>query len=268
MSDDEKDYLYTDDMADYKYDDRELSDPNDYRYGPEDSVYDTETEIADYKYAIGAGTGQNMRVCIVAEGCYPYVVGGVSGWIHSLIHSFPNMEFILLTIVANRSMRGKFVYELPDNLTQVHEVYLEDVDWVRKRKEGISSLHLSEKEYRALRCLILNQHINWHILFGIFRKRNVSLNDLLMGEDFYRAVRDCYDLQYSQIVFSDFYGQCVPFICRFFCTENERAAGGFVPLCSDRICRSARMYGKRSAWKPDFDFRTWHLYQRTGRRAD
>lgn len=204
MSDDEKDYLYTDDMADYKYDDRELSDPNDYRYGPEDSVYDTETEIADYKYAIGAGTGQNMRVCIVAEGCYPYVVGGVSGWIHSLIHSFPNMEFILLTIVANRSMRGKFVYELPDNLTQVHEVYLEDVDWVRKRKEGISSLHLSEKEYRALRCMILNQHINWHILFGIFRKRNVSLNDLLMGEDFYRAVRDCYDLQYSQIVFSDF----------------------------------------------------------------
>ena len=70
-----------------------------------------------------------MKVCIGAEGCYPYVVGGVSGWINSLIKSFPNVEFILLAIVANRSFRGKFVYELPENLTQVYEVYLEDSAW-------------------------------------------------------------------------------------------------------------------------------------------
>ena len=52
-----------------------------------------------------------------------------------MIKSFPNIEFILLTIVANRSVRGKFVYELPENLTQVYELYLEDWDpeaeWVR-----------------------------------------------------------------------------------------------------------------------------------------
>ena len=30
-----------------------------------------------------------MRICVIAEGCYPYVVGGVSGWIHSMIQSFP-----------------------------------------------------------------------------------------------------------------------------------------------------------------------------------
>ena len=28
-----------------------------------------------------------MKICLVAEGCYPYVVGGVSGWIHSMIRS-------------------------------------------------------------------------------------------------------------------------------------------------------------------------------------
>ena len=41
-----------------------------------------------------------MKVCIVAEGCYPYVVGGVSGWINSMIQSFPNVEINLLKIVA------------------------------------------------------------------------------------------------------------------------------------------------------------------------
>ena len=44
-----------------------------------------------------------MKVCIVAEGCYPYVVGGVSGWINSMIKSFPNIEFILLTIIPHHA---------------------------------------------------------------------------------------------------------------------------------------------------------------------
>lgn len=143
-----------------------------------------------------------MRICIVAEGCYPYVVGGVSGWIHSLIQSFPNLEFILLTIVANRSLRGKFAYELPENLTEVHELYLEDYDWsapVKKHKK-----RLDKREYQALRSLILNKNVEWEILFELFQKENLSLDELLMGEDFFYAAQECYQLQYAQIVFSDF----------------------------------------------------------------
>ena len=135
-----------------------------------------------------------VRVCIVVEGCYPYVVGGVSSWIHSLIQSFSNIEFILLAIVANRTMRGRFVYELPENLTEVYEVYLEDVDWVRKRKEGRSLLKLSDREYRALRCLILNQYIDWSVLFQMFRAT-------------YSLARSFFPI---------FYGRCDRFICRCF----------------------------------------------------
>lgn len=144
-----------------------------------------------------------MRICIVAEGCYPYVVGGVSSWIHSLIKSFPNMEFVLLTIVANRSYRGKFVYELPENVTEVHELYLDDCDWSRKKRRK-KPLKLSTKEYQALRSLILNRNVQWKVLFKLFRKKDLSLDELLMGEDFFRAASDCYHKQYSQIVFSDF----------------------------------------------------------------
>lgn len=144
-----------------------------------------------------------MRVCIVAEGCYPYVVGGVSSWIHSLVRSFPNVEFVLLTIVANRSVRGKFVYELPENITEVHELYLDDFDWSEKRKKK-KKLKLSGKEYQALRSLILNQNVHWQTLFELFQRKELSLDELLMGEDFFRAASDCYELQFSQIVFSDF----------------------------------------------------------------
>ena len=106
-----------------------------------------------------------MKVCIVAEGCYPYVVGGVSGWINSMIKSFPNVEFIVLAIVANRSLRGKFVYELPENVTQVYELYLDDWDWEDKRTTR-RRFRLNKKEYEEMLHMILNQkkiHIVMHL---------------------------------------------------------------------------------------------------------
>lgn len=142
-----------------------------------------------------------MRICIITEGSYPYVVGGVSGWTHELIRSFPDQEFVILAIVANRSLRGKFVYDLPDNVTEVHELYLDDVDWGRKRRH---KCRMNRKEYEALRRLLLGQETEWETLFDFFQKKDISLNDILMGEDFFNAVTEYYKLNYGQLVFSDF----------------------------------------------------------------
>ena len=140
-----------------------------------------------------------MRICMIVEGCYPYVVGGVSSWVHSLISSFPKQEFVVVAIVADRSLRGKFVYTLPDNVTEVHELYLNDVDWGSRRRKRMSRV-----EYNALRSLLLDQQVDWETLFNYFQEGSCSLNGLLMGEDFYHAVAECYRLNYSQMVFSDF----------------------------------------------------------------
>ena len=140
-----------------------------------------------------------MKVCIVAEVCYPYVGGGVSGWINSMIKSFPNIEFILLTIVANRSVRGKFVYELPENLT-------EDCEWEEGERERKvrKRFHLSKKERTELTNLVMNRKIEWGVIFDLFQRKGVSVDDLLMGPDFFQIVRECYKRQYANIVFSDF----------------------------------------------------------------
>lgn len=142
-----------------------------------------------------------MKICLIAEGCYPYVVGGVSSWMHHLIQSFPDQEFIILTIVANRSWSGKYVYDLPENVTEIHELYLEDYDWSRR---GRRTKPMGKKEYRAFRSLLLNQRVDWETLFNLFQKRSLSVDNLLMSVDFLHAVTDCYNLNYSQIVFSDF----------------------------------------------------------------
>lgn len=144
-----------------------------------------------------------MKICIVAEGCYPYVIGGVSSWINSMIKSFPNIEFCLLTIISDREQSGRFLYDLPENVTEVYEAYLNDFDWSRRTKYGRRT-RLNKKEYRALRSVILDNQVDWDTLFEMFQTKKISIDDLLMGADFFNVVQECYNLKYSQIVYSDF----------------------------------------------------------------
>ena len=37
-----------------------------------------------------------MKICFVAEGSYPYVMGGVSSWVHSMIRLFPQVDFSVI----------------------------------------------------------------------------------------------------------------------------------------------------------------------------
>ena len=144
-----------------------------------------------------------MRVCLIAEGCYPYVVGGVSSWIHSMIKSFPDIEFVVTAIVANRSQSGKFVYELPDNLVEVYEAYLDDYDWGHKPKHG-KRTELKVREYNALKSMVINENVAWDTIFEMFQKGKFSIDDLLMGADFFSIVKEVYQQKYPYITFSDF----------------------------------------------------------------
>lgn len=143
---------------------------------------------------------------MVCEGCYPYVVGGVSGWVHSMIQSFPDIEFNVLAICADRSIRGKFVYDLPENLTQVYEVYLQDADWIGggRLHDNRTRFHLSQEEYDAVRSLVRNTGVQWDSLFSLFQKKGLSVNDILMGPDFLHIAQEYYSEGYPQLNFSDF----------------------------------------------------------------
>lgn len=145
-----------------------------------------------------------MRVCIVSEGCYPYIVGGVSSWIHSMIKAFPNLEFVLVNVVFSREQRGRFAYELPGHVTEVYEVYLQDKDWSLKRRHRKSRIKLKEAERQALRSLMLNRGVDWDTLFKLFQNKEISTDALLMGEDFLRIAVEVYEERYTQIMFSDF----------------------------------------------------------------
>ncbi|MCB1748306.1 MAG: GT4 family glycosyltransferase PelF [Gammaproteobacteria bacterium] len=74
-------------------------------------------------------------VCLVLEGTYPYVAGGVSTWTHDLIRGLPGLSFHILTLMppgADLVHR----YELPDNVVAVTPVTLQRLARGRRRVRG------------------------------------------------------------------------------------------------------------------------------------
>ncbi len=65
-------------------------------------------------------------VCLLLEGTYPYVSGGVSTWVHQIINALPETQFSLFFIGSEKAANLKFKYTLPPNIISVEEVYLHE----------------------------------------------------------------------------------------------------------------------------------------------
>jgi len=66
-------------------------------------------------------------ICLVLEGTYPFVSGGVSSWVHLLMSQLPHLKFTILHISPKRGFYTKGpVYTMPKNVVGLDEVYLHD----------------------------------------------------------------------------------------------------------------------------------------------
>ena len=65
-------------------------------------------------------------VCLILEGSYPYVVGGVSTWTHHLIRNLPDISFSIVYIGVSKHTVQRMEYRLPENVKQFNEIYLLD----------------------------------------------------------------------------------------------------------------------------------------------
>ena len=68
---------------------------------------------------------EDADVCLIVEGCYPYVPGGVSAWIDWLMRSLPETSFTIVALWP-RPMNVKSRYARPDNLRSIEHLYLQE----------------------------------------------------------------------------------------------------------------------------------------------
>lgn len=143
-----------------------------------------------------------MRVCFICEGSYPFVPGGVASWVHTLISQFRDIEFVIWAIATTREEMPEYRCRIPDNVKEIHTVYIGDVVFSGKRNE----VHLTSEEKQALRELIVNNvnDINWTVITQIAKKHKNCISDLLMSEAFFEICRDEYLRQNSKKIFLHF----------------------------------------------------------------
>jgi glycosyltransferase involved in cell wall biosynthesis len=70
--------------------------------------------------------GDRVRVCLVVEGSYPFITGGVSAWIQELIKEIPQVDFVLFTISPEPDQEMR--YELPENVVGHRDIVISQVN--------------------------------------------------------------------------------------------------------------------------------------------
>ncbi|MDO5416485.1 MAG: GT4 family glycosyltransferase PelF [Lachnospiraceae bacterium] len=142
-----------------------------------------------------------MRICLILEGCYPYVHGGVSTWMHQYIQIMKEHEFVLWVIGAYSKNKGKFVYELPENVTEVHEIFLDDA--LRLQDHGVLRHSFRQEEKEALRQLMDCGKPDWEILFRLFQVKKLNPLSFLKSGAFLDILTEICTEQYPYLAFSD-----------------------------------------------------------------
>ncbi|OLQ71270.1 glycosyl transferase family 1 [Photobacterium proteolyticum] len=67
---------------------------------------------------------KDVDICLLLEGTYPYVRGGVSSWVHQIISGLPEYTFHLIFLGGHPDFYGEPAYEFPDNVVGFEVHYL------------------------------------------------------------------------------------------------------------------------------------------------
>jgi len=141
---------------------------------------------------------------MIAEGCYPFVPGGVSSWLQGLIQSMPQHEFVIWAIGAQEKLRGHFAYTLPDNVVDVVDVYLDSVTHEVLR-ESPRPYRLTPAQHQAIREMLSSQNPDWNEIFKLFENDRLKGVEFLLNHDFFDILQDICRERYPYVGFTDLF---------------------------------------------------------------
>ena len=152
---------------------------------------------------------EHTDICLILEGTYPYVRGGVSSWVHNLVMGLPELSFSLLLITSDRSQTNEIKYDVPDNVRVFAEVFIHESikdkgdrcsgPAKREAMEQVKKFHRSQDEERKGHTGPLLD------IFGGPGKRPLSMNDAFYTRDAWQFVVDRYKEQADGTSFIDYF---------------------------------------------------------------
>ena len=154
-------------------------------------------------------------VCLILEGTFPYVRGGVSGWVKQLIDFHPHLRFAIFFIGADRKSAATRYYELPENVVDFQEMFLfekpTDQELQPARIDAITTAELAaglEAIYFAAnedeRSASIFAFSDWLDARGT----QVRFGNLLHDHECWNVLRRVYEKWFPVVSFIDFFWTC------------------------------------------------------------
>jgi len=145
-----------------------------------------------------------LKICLLLEGSYPHITGGVSTWAQIIIRNLTEHKFILYTVGAEEKYRGKYKYNLPANVVGVHEIFL---DYILKEKGRYGKKYrISEEAKKNLKTLITGEKVKWDIIFSLLRQKKVNNElDFFMSINFFDIIKEAYMERFKTIPFTEYF---------------------------------------------------------------
>jgi glycosyltransferase involved in cell wall biosynthesis len=128
-----------------------------------------------------------MKICLILEGSYPFVRGGVSKWVDDMIRSMPEHEFVIWGIGDKEEKRGKYLVDLPPNVSQVFEAFL-DMALEEKVPRG-QNVRMTDAEYQAVSEIMHCGDPDLQVLYEMFQVKGINPVALFMSEPFLDIIK-------------------------------------------------------------------------------
>ncbi|OVE81946.1 hypothetical protein BVY04_02020 [bacterium M21] len=145
-------------------------------------------------------------VCLVLEGTYPYIRGGVSSWVHQLACSMQHLRFSLLIILPSRDYGREVKYDLPPNIVDISEVYLQGFP-IEKRRRGRVSPETLDILRNFVRRIVNDDLTAAFDLLDLMLGEDPELtaHDLLHGRECWDLLLELYNEYKLDVSFLDFF---------------------------------------------------------------
>jgi len=149
-------------------------------------------------------------ICLLLEGTYPYITGGVSSCVHQLIEETPHIDYSIVYIGPKRDTEAKYKYKVPKNVKIIKELYLFESligQNYKPKSLGLNSIHIETLK----QSILFGQKNSIGKLYTTFFDPNTRICDpeeLFFSKEVWDIIEEEYNKTFNNITapsFIDFF---------------------------------------------------------------
>lgn len=151
--------------------------------------------------------GKLMEICLIIEGSYPYITGGVSSWVYSLINELDEVKFKLISIMPSREEKTEYKYPIPDNVQAIKTIYLDDFKDLNTNLYK-KKVKLTPQELNEIKSFFRFQSdVDWEVVAETICDSNKIGNvlEFLQSKTFWEMLLELYQDEFNGQGFNQFF---------------------------------------------------------------